>query len=83
MSDSSDPADGERVERPPPRRATLRLVLGVAVLFALLGGLLVRIAAGARLGGFLGVAVAVLVLAAATAVFGPGALREASNLLRP
>lgn len=86
MSDSSDPADGERAERaerPPPPRATLRLVLGVAVLFALLGGLLVRVAAGARLDGFVGVALAVLVSTAAAAVFGSGTLRAASDLLRP
>lgn len=98
MSDRQDPTDAERAgatggtggadpdpppDRSPPRRATLRLVLGVAVLFALLGGLLVRVAAGASLDGFLGGALAVLVLTAAAAVFGSGTLAAASERLRP
>ena len=76
-------AGADRVGRVDGGRAVIRLVLGVAVLFALLGGLLVRLAAGASLDGFLGVAVAVLVLTAAGVVFGRGTVRAASERLRP
>ena len=65
------------------RRSDVRLVLGVAVLFALLGALLTRVADGGSIDGALAVALAVLVVSAAVVVFGGEAVRTAADLFRP
>lgn len=80
MSDSPHP-DADDSGR--TRRTDVRLVLGVAVLFALLGALLTRVAGGESVDGALGGALALLVVSAAVVVFGAGAVRTAAELLRP
>ncbi|QLG61553.1 hypothetical protein [Halorarum salinum] len=65
------------------RRTDVRLVLGVAVLFALLGALLVRVAGGGSLDGVLGAALALLLVTAVVVVFGVETVRAAAELLRP
>jgi Na+-translocating ferredoxin:NAD+ oxidoreductase RnfE subunit len=79
MTDTTDP----NADREGGGRADVRLVVGVAVLFALLGAVLTRVADGASVDGALGVALALLVVTAAVAVFGAGVVRTAADLLRP
>lgn len=80
MSDSpyTDTEDGESAPC-----TDVRLVLGVAMLFALLGALLARVAAGGGLDGVLGGAFAFLAVTAAVAVFGADVVRTVSGVLRP
>lgn len=87
MSDSSHTEVEARGTEPATdggrRRTDVRLVLGVAVLFALLGALLVRVAGGGSLDGVLGAALALLLVTAVVAVFGVETVRAAAELLRP
>ncbi|WP_313694053.1 hypothetical protein [Halorarum halobium] len=66
-----------------PPRPAVRLVLGVAVLFALLGALLTRVAGAESIDGALTAALALLAVTATVAVFGAGTVRLAAKLLRP
>ncbi|QLG27832.1 hypothetical protein HUG10_09825 [Halorarum halophilum] len=80
MSDPSHSTDDDSRSTP---RTDVRLVLGVAVLFALLGALLTRVADGGSIDGALAMSLAVLVVSAAVVVFGGEAVRTAADLFRP
>ncbi|MFC7096783.1 hypothetical protein [Halobaculum marinum] len=77
MVRSSSGDDG----RDAPVGGGVRQVLAVAVLFAVLGGALVRVATVDAPPAALWVALSVVVVAAATVVFGGDAVRTAAELL--